>query len=405
MTQRVKRILLILGFIVLVILLGYAIYRVFFTSSSLIIPVDPATPTISDSNGDGGLPSSDQGTPLGQDDADDDGLTPSDTADGGLTSTTQLTSASISAASLSTDGGSVQYYDPRDGKFYAIGPNGDVELISDVSFPQAETVVWNNDGSEVVIEFPDGSNIVYGFESGEQTTLPSHWEEFEFSPTTGQIITKSLASDPNAQSLVITNSNASNTQVIAALGENADKVHLSWSPNDQIVAFSETGQEQTGFGRQMILPIGKNSENYKGLTVEGINFDAIWSPNGDFILYDVSGSTSDYKPLLWIVDGTPKTIGDNRQSIGLNTWVDKCTFASNTIIYCAVPQFLPDNAGLQPDLVEASDSIYKINVSTGSVSLIAIPDESVQITSLLVSEDAGYLYYTDSSNQLSQIAL
>lgn len=405
MSERLKRILFIAGFLGIIVVVAYAIYAVFFRSPSQVITTPPSVEE--EPGGTSGLPGAGEGSPT-RPTSPTTGTTDlpvAEVADGGITQTERLTASEIMAATLAGDGSGVNYYDPDDGKFYTVNSDGEISPLSDATFPDAETIVWDEAADTVVIEFPDGSNIIYDFESEDQTTLPAHWEEFDFSSTGTEVIAKSIGNDPNARALVVTSTDGSKTQVIAALGDNADLVDVAWSPNDQVVAFSNTGGSQSGFGRNMILPIGKNDENFKGLVVEGLAFHAIWSPDGARILYDVTGPTSSYRPLLWIVDGTPKTMGDDRRSLGLNTWVEKCTFADASTIYCAVPQYLPENAGLQPAINTIQDSIYRIDVDSGKVRLIGEPEDRTQMSNLAVSADGRYLYYTDEDGRLQQMRL
>lgn len=394
MSERLKRILVVAGFVLSVFAIAGALYYFFFRPA-------PPPPSVMEPDGTetGGLPGAGTGgppvtVPPGAGGAPS--LPPAaSVAGGGLTVTTPLTTGDVTDVTLAADGTSANFYNPNDGKFYTVNADGDLTLLSDEEFPDVETVEWNGDGDKAVLEFPDGSNIVYDFATEQQVTLPQHWEDFTFSPTTDEIEAKALGVDPNNRWLVTVNADGSNVKAFQALGENADKVTVAWSPNDQVVAFSDTASELSGgLDRKLILPLGTNDENYRGLTVEGLGFLPVWAPDGKRLLYSVSGDYSSNKPLLWIVDATPATMGENRRSLSLNTWADKCTFADATTAYCAVPRSLPANAGIQrPLFVAYPDSVYKIDVATGRVSLIAIPEEDVTMENLRVSEDGATLYF------------
>ncbi|MDG1949337.1 MAG: hypothetical protein P8J32_00765 [bacterium] len=406
MNERTKKILLVVGFIASVFIFAFILYRLFFVSQA-------PEATVGSGQADttfGDLPESVLEEIREIQDAiqTEDGLVEADdVASGGLTQTTTLTTTAVYNTNTSADGDGVSYYNESDGRFYTIDENGNVVALSSQQFPDAENVEWNKDADTVVVEFPDGSNIVYNFETETQVTLPSHWEDFDFSPVQDEIIAKSMALDPSARALVITDDDGSSTETIAALGENADKVDVNWSPNNQVVAFASTSDSiSSGIDRNMIFPVGKNDENYKGLVVEGLDFLSNWSPDGKTLLYSVVGNYSDNKPLLWTVSATASTMGENRSSIGLNTWADKCTWSSSTEIYCAVPLEMPDNAGLGRELYATlPDAIYKVNLSTGRSSIIGIPADATSVNNISVSSDESELFFTNDFGQLEVMQL
>jgi len=397
LSERTKKILLVTGFIASVVGIGAALYFMFLapTAQPTNVAGNIETPI-----GGGNLPTAGLGQPTtGVTGGEPTLPKASEVAHGGLTKTTMLTTAAVADVTLSSDGQGMNYYDQSDDRFYTIDSIGEVVKLSNKQFPDVENTAWNTNGTKAVIEFPDGSNVVYDFTNETQVTLPQHWEDFEFSPNQDQIIAKSLPLDPDSRVLVVSNADGSQAQAVQALGENADKVQVNPSPTDQIIAFSDTAGDQNGFGRKMILPIGKNQENFKGITVEGMGFESLWSPRGDILLYSVYGSYSDYKPLLWVVDGTVNSIGDDRRSVGLNTWVDKCVFSESDVVYCAVPQSLDANAGLQRALsADVPDDVYKIDLSTGRSSLVARPSEDLTMENLQVTDDNSLLYFTNSTD-------
>lgn len=405
MSDRTKRILLIVGFILSAIAIGAALYFVFFRAS--VAPEEePATPG---EEAPGALPGAQEGAPepvVGE--PEEPELTEADeVAQGGPTQTTTLTQNDVLAPKVNQQG-STNYYDPADDRFYTIDAEGNVQRLSDRQFPQAESVEWNNEGGKAVIEFPDGSNIVYDFMNEQQVSLPKHWEDFKFSPKRDEILAKSIAVDPDNRWLVTTNSDGSNVKAFQALGENADKVTPSWSPNDRVVAFSDTGDPLSGgMDRKTILPLGKNNENLPGLVVEGFNFQPLWSPNGDQLVYSTAGQINSYQPMLWVVEGSPSDMGENRRSLGLNTWAEKCTFSDNSTLYCAVPTNLRSRSGIRPGGTpqNTNDELYKVNIDSGRTSLIAIPEEDTAMNDLSVSPDGTRLFYRNTNGQLETIQL
>lgn len=406
MNPRLKSILLVLGFLTVVIAIAAALYVVFFRQVSQTPGVEvveaPSGVTVPGT----GLPPAGEGAPVSKPTPSEGGGIPEapTIAGGGVTKTEALTTGPALHVALSSDGASMNYYDRKDGHFYTINDQGEVVRLSDQTFPKVDSVSWNQDASKAVLEFPDGSNIVYDFENETQVSLPAHWQDFEFSPNADQIISKSIGIDPKSNAIIITNADGSGAKAVAALGNNADKVDLNWSPNDQVIGFSDTaGSAVSGLARKLILPIGKNQENFRGLTVEGLDFIGDWSPRGDKLVYSSVGSTNDYRPMLWVVDGSGNDLGNNRRMLGIETWADKCTFSDNSTMYCAVPDRLDANVGLQRVLADnVSDSIYRININTGTTTRVAIPETPQSIETLRVSEDGSRVFFTNKSSGILQ---
>jgi Tol biopolymer transport system component len=319
----------------------------------------------------------------------------SSVARGGSTWVGTLVDKPVSGAILAENGKDIAYYDKTDGKFYKVDENGNATALSDKTFSNAENIAFAPDTNKAIVEFPDGANVFFDFTTQKQVTLPKHWKDFTFSPDSTQIAGKSIGVDPNNRWLFTSNPDGSGVEAIEPLGNNESKVEVTWSPNNQIIATSRTGQAM-GFDRQQILLIGKNHENFPGLTVEGLGFKSQWSNNGDHLLYSVYSSSSDYKPTLWIVGAQGDNIGAGRKSLAINTWADKCTFSDDTTVYCAVPQTLDRGAGFQPDLFSGvPDSFYKIDLTTGLKSLVATPYGSFSAKNPMISEDGKYITYTN----------
>lgn len=400
LSERNKKILLVALFVGSVVAIGALLYFLFFA------PFGPSGGLVGNGgigvSNNGALPSANVGiSGVVVTGGEEIGELPeaSEVAGGGITKTTILTTAAVAGVTLSSDGKGINYYDGKDGRFYTINADGTVTRLSNKQFPDAETVDWNFGGEKAVIEFPDGSNVVYDFTSEVQVTLPKHWEDFEFSPANDNIIAKSIGLDPSNRVLVVSNDDGSQVKAVQALGEHADKVQVNPSPNDDVIAFSDTGDAQSSFTRKIIIPIGQNEENFKGIVVEGLGFEGLWSPRGDTLLYSAYGDFSDYKPLLWLVSGSSNSIGDSRRSLGLYTWADKCTFADNNVVYCAVPQNLDANAGFQPSMSRSEpDDLYKFDITAGRSSLVARPEQNTAMENLQVASDGSVLYYTNAIN-------
>jgi hypothetical protein len=406
LSDRTKLFLRLALFLGATLLIGFALYSFFFAKTPSVIIEEP--PQGGETTG-GSLPGADEGTSsgtggTGTSSGGSGQLPPSQVANGGKTVTTELTTSGITSPHI-TENGTVAYYDPADGRFYTIDENGDANPLSLAAFPSAEDVVFNNDASAVVVEFPDGSNIVYDFDTAEQVTLPSHWEEFSFSTDGSEIASKSVGTDPSNRALVIASADGSSTKVITALGANDDKVSVSWSSESAIVGFSQTGSSTSIFGQHQIYPIGEDGEASGVITVNGTNYQNIWAPNGKFILYSIADAGDDYRPSLWYVDAKGDRNGTTRLRLGVQTTVDRCAFFDDTTLYCGVPTETPAGSGSSTEILNGPDYLYKISLPLGNAELIAIPSVSTVIKNISISTDESILYYTDARDKLNFIRL
>ncbi|MBI2644885.1 hypothetical protein HYW94_01765 [Candidatus Uhrbacteria bacterium] len=305
---------------------------------------------------------------------------------------------------IAPDGKGVQTFDSYTGEFLHIKPDGTSEKLTDKIFVGAEKVTWSPQGDKAVMKFIDLSTVLYDFEKKKQYVLPEHWNEFKFSPDGEKIAFKSVPKAPENRWIVTTNPDGSGPQLIAPMSDRNGTFEISWSPSDQIVAYYRVGEDAS---RQKIYFVGKNDENFKSMIVNGRDIVSQWSPNGDRLLYSGYTMDSGLKPDLWIVDALGDSIGGNQRFLGVQTWADKCTFASNTILYCAVPKELVRGAGVLRTVGDAGeDDIYKINTFSGYKELIATFDTKHTISKLMLSDDQSILYFTEKdSGTIFQVQL
>ena len=395
-----------IGLVALVVLLGTGIYFLFFHRTPAegpptpppvnLIPINaPALPPRGNVSPSipGALLSPPVNAPIAAPLAP--GVSP--TAQGGRTLVTTLTDSPATNVRLASDG-HLQYYDPTSGRFYRIGADGKPVALSDRQFSNVRSVAWSPRDDRAILEFPDGANILYDFRTNQQVTLPKHWEDFSFSAAGDRIAGKSVGVDRENRFLFESAPDGSGFRAIEPLGTNGRKVDVAWSPNNQVVAFSRTGND-IGDGRQQILLIGRNGENFPGLTVEGIDFRPLWSPTGGQVLYSDVSDANDYKPQLWIVGGVGDSIGANRQRLPVETWADKCTFANDTTVYCAVPEHLGRGYGLEPAVADrVPDTIERIDLTTGIRSTVGRPAEDGSISQLQLAPDGSRLFFTSKQD-------
>ena len=397
---NVKKILLIVGLILITILIGLAIYFFIFKGKTGFFP---GTTTPSPTTSVQTLPGSGirtvvttTGTVVSSDTLPSSGIVQQDVPSSYYQPKTvsQLTSDYSTYTSVNNNDGQMRYYNGLDGKFYKIATDGSIKALSDKPFYNASKITWAKTKDKAVIEYPDNSKIIYNFEASKQVSLPKHWEDFSFSPEGSEIAAKSIGISPDNRWLVTMRDDGTGIKTVESMGNNAKYVSVDWSPSRQVVAFSETGRP-IGSERQEIYLVGLNKENFKSLTVEGRGFESKWSNTGKKLIYSVYSSRSEYKPELWIVDSYGDTINTNRQLLNLNTWPEKCTFGNENTIYCAVPQNLPEGAGMSKAIADnTADNLYKIDLSSGLRSPIQL-DKNYTVDAISFDSKNNKLFFTD----------
>jgi hypothetical protein len=398
---KYQRVFIIIGFLLLVFVLGYLLFLIFI-KPSLPAPVSqvPITATSTGKlpvSGIGGQKTAVTTTPSGIPSATTIPAAAAKAA-GGITQAPAINNAATISPTLSGNGTGEQYYNQDDGKFYRVDNSGNVTPLSDQVFHDVSNVVWAPQKNKAIIEYPDNSKILYNFDTQKQTTLPSFWNDIDFSADGSQIVMKSSNIDTENNYLAIANDDGTGAQSIEQIGANADTVYDSWSPNNQSIAMYTQGID---LDRQEVFFVGKNNENFKSTVVEGRGFEPEWSTAGDQLAYSVYSTANDLKPELWAVDAQGDSIGANRRDLGVQTWASKCTFADDSTMYCGVPQTMDTGAGLFPEMAQTtSDSLYQININTGEKKLIAVPDGNYNMSNLSVTSDGSALYFQDDNTKL-----
>ena len=400
-----KKILILIGFIILVIGLAFAIYYFFFKST--VTPSRPAYVQEGVDLAPGELPSVinanlrpelNQNVNAGLPSIEQLSGKPSSVARGGLTQTQKLTDGPVKGTIVAPDG-SLIYYDEATGKFYRRLANGTLVELSGKIFHNVENITWAPQANQAILEYPDGSNILYNFDKNKQSTLPKEMQDFSFSESGTKIASEIIGPEIENNWLVTANPDGSGIKFIEQIGNKMDDVQVGWSPNNQVVA---TYRESYDANRQEVILIGQNSENFKSFIPQGRGFEGQWTPKGDQMLYSVYSSSENFRPKLWLTNAGANNFGYNNVSLNLNTWSSKCTINQNsTAAYCAVPEELPLGSAWYPELADGvRDDFYYIDLVTGRYSLLAVPSGDIthSASQVYLSPDESELYFVDQSD-------
>jgi Tol biopolymer transport system component len=408
-----KKFGLIVGFIAIVLLFAFILYYIFFRSFvTPTTPINAVTPSVNKlppTNINAALPPPVTVVPAGPTPLPTPTITPTPTLSQtatptGFTSSTPLITTTTMAASIASNGKDLVFYNSSDGKFYRMDNTGKKTPLTDKVFYNVENITWAPNTAKAILEYTDGSKIYYNFDTKEQATLPLQWKDFSFSPGSDKIAFKEMNYEIENRWVSIANPDGTGLQAIESLGSKDADVLITWSPSNQTAALYRESTDATG---AKVYFIGLHGENFKALTIDGRDLRAIWSPTGDRLLYSSFSFNSSYNPSLWAANAEGDQIGTRRINFKLATWADKCSFANNTIAYCAVPKNLDSGAGYFPQLADNSpDVIYKLNLDTGAKTKVAEPVGAFSISNLMVSNDEKILYFTDKkTGQIYKIDL
>lgn len=401
-----KKILLLIGFVILSLGLGFLVFWVFFLQGNTPEPTPPGTVVTPGGQlpGAGGSGTGSGGafpvTP-GTETPGATAPTISNVAQGGLTNVLPLNTSRVVDPTVTRDGSGVAFYEPETGKFYRLSSDGKTKtLLTDEVFFAVQSVSWSADKNKAVLEFPDGANIIYDFTTRSSVTLPQQTVDHKFAESSDNLAFKIETDNPDDNWLVITNSQGGNPKFIEPVGNRGALVDVGFSPNEEVVAVYH---EPIGAGKEEVYFLGQSGENFKSFIVEGLNFQGKYSPDGQRMLYHVMSPADSYNPSLWIVDVGGIATGLNKFPLNLETWVDKCTFSQNNrIVYCAVPRSLEAGTGLAVGSESITkDDFYSINLDTGIKTLIARPATTdgqidVAVTDMWLDDNEQYLFFWDA---------
>lgn len=413
--SKVKKILLITLFILVIVLVSILLYKTFFESKEVVLP--PGQPGTSS----GGLPSIDAGDigvvePSGQITGDSkieaedifvDQNEVDDIAKGGFTNSQEVVSKRIKAGSFSDVNDSLVYYDRNNQNFYKVNDDGSISKLSDNKFHSVVDVVWSPTKNQALIEYPEDegvayNKILYDFDQDRSlTSFQKEMKDFNFSNNGEKISAKWIGEYDDYNYIVSSDIYGNGFKFVEPMGDKAKDVQTVWSPDGEVLA---TYRKSVDGERQEVYFINENNKNLDLLVVDGRGFEVQWSPKGDKIIYSVFKGGTNYSPTLWIANGQGEGLGGGKRYVGLNTWADKCDFSEKQkdIVYCAVPDYLPEGSGWYPELADGIPyQIYKVNVQNGRKEKVASPivnGARVAIDQIYLDKDDQKLYYTNQSD-------
>lgn len=410
MSNITKKLILIILFIIISIGLAFLLYFIFFASKNEVIPIGQKQQQTQGGefpvagSGSGQKIGTTDGISVSSDIVGQDNLENQIEASGGvIVQAREIVNKNIlKVKDYSNPNQGIVYYDDINQSFYKVSDNGVINKLSDRKFYAVKNATFSSTKNQAIIEYPDNKKVLYDFDKDEFIArFPEEAIDFGFSNDGDKLSYKWIDYYENNNYLVTSNPDASNFKFIRPIVDQAKNIDNVWSPDGEIMA---TFRKQYDLERQEVYFINENNKDFRSLLVDGVNFKGVWNTKGDKILYSVAEVRKNFLPMLWIANGQSDGLGYGKMSLGISTWVDKCSFSKkeDSIVYCAVPDELPRGSGLNPDIVsDVVYSIYKINMQTGNSEIVSQPivdGDRVSIDKIYITQNDSSIFYTDSAN-------
>lgn len=372
-----KKAIAILGaiFILIVGTLGFLIYSKYAGSKP---PAAPLTNNNATSTNPFAAQNTSSSTPPGQNNS---------------SNIVQLTSDQVVSPALFFNGTGISYFDHQGNLYQAnlLNSNGQLSLATKKQLniplkPGITKILWPAKGNDFLAQFTDqaGKNTWSYFNSntGSYTNLPGQMESVDWMPTGDKIMYVWL--DNNKASLGLANPDASNYQILAAMWETDDQIHVS--PDGSQVLFYEI---QNSSANTFINSVTADGKVWKGLVKNGQNFGVLWSPDGQKFLFGKKDpATQSYQ--LWVYNLTSGAI----MNLGLFTTVDKAVWDKDSnIIYAAVP-----TSGSIGQSSLTVDSFYRMDTSTLNKKQYASSGNSIDGRDMFLNATGDKLFFRNAQD-------
>ena len=190
MNEKLKKILYVIGFLILSALIAFLIYFCVVRELSNEDQIDLGEENEEPSGSGVSLPGSEDGgqniidigvdeenennedegseSSLGEPSQEIEYQAPSEIADGGKT-ITEIISFENSFNPTLSPGGDILSYNKETGEFSRLDiETGESIILDSISYKGAENIEWSPDSTKVLAEFTDGSNVIYDFDKNKQ---------------------------------------------------------------------------------------------------------------------------------------------------------------------------------------------------------------------------------------------
>lgn len=301
----------------------------------------------------------------------------------------------VLAPTLSADGLALYFFDPKSGQFRTtdtVGAN-ESSLVGG-TFENVSRIKWAPTKDAVAISFTEGSvtkNVILTLEDQTLVELDPRIQYPVFSPDGLRIVY--LFSDPESGQFKLSTALRDGTNAQALKSYRAGELQLHWFAEEGIAY----GGVSSGFKAASVFSMDTRGERNRTLLGDAYAADMVFSPIGNRVVFS-EAPRKPYITSLLLMDAT----GQNVVQTSLDTLARKCAWSSTGFtLLCGVPAF-PDEQYTVPEDYEdekwvTRDDLYRVNATTGEATQIVKHSqytEGYDISDPFLSPEQDTLYFT-----------
>ena len=269
--------------------------------------------------------------------------------------------------------------------------------VSNTTIPRTSQVLWGGDPNNLIYRYLDdaGESVetFVGTIRSSSSTEPS---------TDGYFLEKdifSITRSPSTENLFYTSNDGSfiynpeSRSLVRVFTLGLKSLLAQWVNPSLVFLSTKPSYESPGF----LFSLNPNTGTIKEVLGGVLGATTLSDPGGNTVLYSYSSGNNFGTFLLDRNSNTSK-------KFSVETLPEKCVWGSDEVLYCAVPNHIPNNL---PDewyqgLVSFEDSIWKIYTGSGETELlIANTDFSVgpvDAVDLVINENQNLLLFRNRYN-------
>ena len=387
--NRTRRILAIIITIIVLALLGYAVYRFFIASGTGSGATQSPQPPVSGGATGGPVTSPAlSGTP---------GPTPLPSPTVGLETEIKeqtllaLSDFSVSSPAINKNQNQVFFYQKNGGDLFLSDFEGAKQKISNITIVGLTEALWSPAKDRSIISYIDNETLKSFLHIGTSSvvSLPQNIKGLSWSPDGKQFAYLLQNQNNDNLSLIISDAAGKNTsEIYKTLILDAQ---ISWISGDKIAFLTAPSGQAEGF----LFLFSRSSHSFKKILGPVSGLTTLWSPDGSRMLVSAPGPRGGLTTAIY------DSSGIKEQQLNFSTLTEKCVWSTPKELYCAVPQGFPQGALLPDDYLRGEfatqDRIVSFSTDTGDTNTV-LEGGAMDMANLAVTTKKDYLIFVNRTD-------